>query len=88
MKKLGAISSIVSSVMLSINLLGRDRAAQDESRRFWALLQQAREEAELQGIERRQRRLFDVGWSGLRLVHRGVLINESTSRRTGRRAMV
>lgn len=45
------IGVIVSSVMLSINLLGRDRAAQDESRRFWALLQQAREEAELQGID-------------------------------------
>src|SRR5512138_1820940 len=42
---------IVSAVMLSMNLLGRDRESEDESRRVWALLRQAREEAELQGID-------------------------------------
>jgi general secretion pathway protein H len=45
------IGVIVSAVMLSMNLLGRDRESEDESRRFWALLRQAREEAELQGID-------------------------------------
>ena len=45
------IGVIVSAVTLSINLLGRDRETEDESRRFWALLRQAREEAELQGID-------------------------------------
>ncbi|NLG76318.1 MAG: type II secretion system minor pseudopilin GspH, partial [Xanthomonadaceae bacterium] len=45
------IGVVVSAVTLSINLLGRDRETEDESRRFWALLRQAREEAELQGID-------------------------------------
>lgn len=42
---------IVSMATLSMGLLGRDRQAEDESRRFWAVLQQAREESELQGID-------------------------------------
>ena len=45
------IGVIVSAATLAIGLLGSDREAEDESRRFWALLQQAREEAELQGID-------------------------------------
>ncbi len=45
------IGILVSAVMLSMNLLGRDRESEDESRRFWALVRQAREEAELQGID-------------------------------------
>lgn len=45
------IGVIVSAATLAIGVLGGDREAEDESRRIWALLQQAREEAELQGID-------------------------------------
>lgn len=45
------IGVIVSAATLSFGVLGGDREAEDESRRVWALLQQAREEAELQGID-------------------------------------
>jgi general secretion pathway protein H len=45
------IGVIVSAVTLSFGVLGGDRQAEDESRRFWALLQQAREDAELQGAD-------------------------------------
>lgn len=42
------IGIMVSMAVLSFGVLGRDRQAEDESRRFWAVLRQAREEAELQ----------------------------------------
>lgn len=45
------IGVIVSAATLAFSVLGGDREAEDESRRVWALLQQAREEAELQGID-------------------------------------
>jgi general secretion pathway protein H len=45
------IGVIVASATLSIGVLGRDRQSEDETRRVWALAQQAREEAELQGQE-------------------------------------
>jgi general secretion pathway protein H len=45
------IGVIVSAATLSFGVLGGDRQAEDESRRFWALLQQAREDAELQGSD-------------------------------------
>lgn len=42
------IAIMVSMAMLSFGVLGRDRQAEEETRRFWVVLQQAREEAELQ----------------------------------------
>ena len=39
---------MVAMATLSFGVLGRDRQSEEESRRFWAVLQQAREEAELQ----------------------------------------
>lgn len=45
------IGVIVSATSLAIGVLGRDRETEEESRRFWAVLQQAREEAELQSID-------------------------------------
>ena len=42
------IGIMASMAMLSFGVLGRDRQAEDEARRFWVVLQQAREEAELQ----------------------------------------
>jgi general secretion pathway protein H len=42
------VGIIVSMASLSFGVLGRDRQAEDEARRFWAVMQQAREEAELQ----------------------------------------
>lgn len=45
------IGVIVSVATLSFGVLGGDREAEDETRRFWALLQQAREEAELQSSD-------------------------------------
>lgn len=42
------IGVIVTAATLSFGILGGDRESEDEARRFWALLQQAREEAELQ----------------------------------------
>jgi general secretion pathway protein H len=45
------IGVIVSVATLSFGVLGGDREAEDETRRFWALLQQAREEAELQSAD-------------------------------------
>ncbi len=44
------IGIMASMVTLSINVLGRDTQVEDEARRFWAVLRQAREEAELQGL--------------------------------------
>lgn len=42
---------IVAAATLSVGVLGRDREAEDEARRVWAVLQQAREDAELQGMD-------------------------------------
>lgn len=42
------VAIMVSMAMLSFGVLGRDRQAEEETRRFWVVLQQAREEAELQ----------------------------------------
>lgn len=42
------VGVMVSMAVLSFGVLGRDRQAEDEARRFWAVLRQAREEAELQ----------------------------------------
>lgn len=44
------IGVIASMATLSVNVLGRDRQVEDEARRFWAVLRQTREEAELQGL--------------------------------------
>lgn len=41
------IGIMVSMAVLSFGVLGRDRQAEEETRRFWVVLQQAREEAEL-----------------------------------------
>ncbi|MDY6946612.1 MAG: type II secretion system minor pseudopilin GspH [Pseudomonadota bacterium] len=41
------IGIMVSMAVLSFGVLGRDRQSEDEARRFWVVLQQAREEAEL-----------------------------------------
>lgn len=45
------IGVIVSMATLSVGVLGRDREVEDETHRFWAVLQQAREEAELQSLD-------------------------------------
>jgi general secretion pathway protein H len=45
------IGVIVSAATLAIGVLGGDREVEDQARRFWAVLQQAREEAELQGAD-------------------------------------
>lgn len=45
------IGVMVSMATLSIGLLGDDRQVEEETRRFWAVLRQAREEAELQAID-------------------------------------
>lgn len=45
------IGVIVSAATISFGVLGGDREVEDETRRFWALLQQAREEAELQSVD-------------------------------------
>src|SRR5690348_13968912 len=42
------VAIMVSMAMLSFGVLGRDRQAEEETRRFWTVLQQAREESELQ----------------------------------------
>jgi general secretion pathway protein H len=42
------VSIMISMAMLSFGVLGRDRQSEEETRRFWVVLQQAREEAELQ----------------------------------------
>jgi general secretion pathway protein H len=41
---------IVSMATLSINMLGRDTEVEDQAKRFWAVLQQAKEETELQSL--------------------------------------
>lgn len=45
------IGVMVSAATLAIGVLGRDSAVEDQSRRFWAVLRQAREESELQGLD-------------------------------------
>jgi general secretion pathway protein H len=45
------IGVIVSAATLSFSVLGRDRESEEQTRRFWAILQQAREEAELQSLD-------------------------------------
>jgi general secretion pathway protein H len=45
------IGVMVSVGTLSIGLLGKDRQVEDEVRRFWAVLAQGREEAELQAMD-------------------------------------
>jgi general secretion pathway protein H len=45
------IGVMVAMVTLSFNVLGSDRQTAEETRRFWAVLRQAREEAELQAID-------------------------------------
>ena len=45
------IGVMVTMVGLSIGLLGADREVEDETRRFWAVVRQAQEEAELQAID-------------------------------------
>src|SRR5262245_17924959 len=42
------IGVIVSVVTLSVGVLGRDEESEDEARRLWTVLQQAREEGEMQ----------------------------------------
>nr|WP_298727509.1 type II secretion system minor pseudopilin GspH [uncultured Steroidobacter sp.] len=42
------IGVMVSVAVLSFGVLGRDRQSEDESRRFWTVLRQAREEGEMQ----------------------------------------
>lgn len=45
------IAVVVSASTIAVGVLGRDRQMEEESRRFWAVLQQAREEAELQSLD-------------------------------------
>lgn len=45
------IGVMVSIATLSIGVLGADREVAEETRRFWAVLRQAREEAELQALD-------------------------------------
>ena len=45
------IGVIVSAATIAFGVLGGDRQSEDESKRFWALLQQAREEAEIQSLD-------------------------------------
>ena len=45
------IGVMVSAATLAIGVLGRDSQVEDQSRRFWAVLRQAREESELQGLD-------------------------------------
>lgn len=45
------IVAIIATMMtVSVNVLGRDNEAEEQARRLWAILRQAREEAELQGL--------------------------------------
>jgi len=45
------IGVIVSVATLSLGVLGRDSQAEEQARRLWTVLKQAREEAELQGLD-------------------------------------
>lgn len=45
------IGVIISAATLSMGVLGRDREVEDQAQRLWAVLKQAREESELQGLD-------------------------------------
>jgi general secretion pathway protein H len=45
------IGIIVSAATISIGVLGGDREVEQETRRFWAVVRQAREEAEIQSLD-------------------------------------
>lgn len=45
------IGVMAGMVGLSMGVLGGDHQAEEQARRFWAVLQQAREDAELQGMD-------------------------------------
>src|SRR5262249_55215425 len=45
------IGVIVAAGTLAVGVLGKDREMEDQTRRFWALLQQAREGAGLEGLD-------------------------------------
>ncbi len=45
------VGVIISIATLSVNVLGRDREAEEEMERIWAVLRQASEEMELQGLD-------------------------------------
>lgn len=45
------IGVMVSAATLAFGVLGRDREVEDEARRYWAVVQQAGEEAELQSLD-------------------------------------
>jgi len=45
------IGILISAATLAIGVLGRDRQSEKEMQRLWAVLQQTREETELQGID-------------------------------------
>jgi general secretion pathway protein H len=44
------IGVVISMATLSVNILGRDSQVEEQSRRFWTILKQTREEAELQSM--------------------------------------
>lgn len=45
------IGIMIAIATLSTSLLGRDRESEDQARRLWAVLRQAREESELQSLD-------------------------------------
>lgn len=45
------IGVMVSAATLAIGVLGRDSQVEDQTRRFWQVVRQAREESELQGLD-------------------------------------
>jgi general secretion pathway protein H len=45
------IGIMISVATLSIGVLGRDSQSEEQARRIWAVLRQAREESELQGLD-------------------------------------
>ena len=45
------ISIIISAATIAVGVLGGDRQSEDQARRLWAVMQQAREESELQGLD-------------------------------------
>jgi general secretion pathway protein H len=45
------IGVMAAAATLSMGILGRDHSVEEQSRRFWAVLRQAREESELQGLD-------------------------------------
>jgi general secretion pathway protein H len=44
------IGVVISMATLSVNILGRDSQVEEQARRFWTVLKQTREEAELQSV--------------------------------------